>query len=206
MGKNNRPCSGKLVTISCFKPDTQNSPLTQEKKASKANHTMHFVRMVNKLETELLLCVKCCFISAGSDRRKYVRLEAEFQFYAGGAAIFATQWIFMPRSPPSRKRSKHSAVFFISLGSFGNYVDKNLSLPRRTTVYLIFLKKDYDICDRGVWAPDSSVLPCSLSCSVLIFFSGIVYRTVCLKGDLLISFFLGGGGGFWHSRDLSHTH
>lgn len=135
------------------------------------------IRVANKLETESFLCVKCCFIfrlrrkKNNKWQQKHGRLQAQFQFYA---ALFATRWIFMPRIPPSREKPNIFAVFFISLGSWGNYVDKNLSLPRRTTVYLIFFKKKTMISAiRGAQAPDSSVLPCSLSCSVLIFFLGL---------------------------------
>lgn len=102
------------------------------------------IRVANKLETESFLCVKCCFIfrlrrkKNNKWQQKHGQLQAQFQFYA---ALFATRWIFMPRIPPSREKPNIFAVFFISLGSWGNYVDKNLSLPRRTTVYLIFFKK-----------------------------------------------------------------
>lgn len=143
--------------------DTQNSAPIQEMPPEIITQCCLPVCSVNT--TELLLFVKRRFISVGNDSGNIV----DFRPLHAGAALFATQWIFMPQSPPSWKIHTLCCVF-ISLGSWETMLIKTyLCLTEQRRIWYS-LRKDYDICDTGAWAPDCSMPPCSLSCSVLIFF------------------------------------
>ena len=48
----------------------KNSECTDSRGASRDNYTMHRVHIINKLETESFLCVKCCFISVWVKQKK----------------------------------------------------------------------------------------------------------------------------------------
>lgn len=89
--------------------------------------------------------------------------------HAGDTVLFATQLIFMRQSPPRRKIQTFCCVF-ISLRSLETMLIKTyLCLTEQQCIWYS-LKKTMISVIWGAWAPDSSVLPCSLSCSVLIFF------------------------------------
>lgn len=181
----------------------KNSECTDSRGASRDNYTMHHVHIINKLETESFLCVKCCFISVWvkqKKRKKYGRLQAQFQVYAGDAALFATRWIFMPRIPPSREKPNIFAVFLFLWGVGKTMLIKTyLCLAEQQCIWYS-LKKTMISAIRGAQAPDSSVLPCSLSCSVLIFFWDCLWDCVSKRRPIDFPF-----RGFCRSRGLSLT-
>lgn len=131
-GENNLPCSGKLVTISCFKRELLQTVHWFKKMPPKVITTAHCIRIVNKpAKTELLLCVKAFALSqAGGDRRNMVDFRRSSTLCGRRSIISDTVNIYATES-------NISLCFYFSW-EFGNYVDKNLSLPHRTGVYLIY--------------------------------------------------------------------
>lgn len=136
--------------------------------ASKDNYTMLCICAANR--PELLPCVKCSFISLETDRRNMLDSRQSSSLCRRRCIICDTVNIYAAES--SAMKHPNICSVFISPEIWGICVDKNLSAPHRTTKYLIFFFKKRTMISvmQGARAPDSFMLPCSLSCSVLIFF------------------------------------